>query len=178
MTLVRTVSAAAAAMILAAGVAHAQPASAPAPAAAPAPPVVSNTDVISTLKARGNFTTFIKLMDAVQMTAAIQKLPNVTIFAPTDQAFAALAPGIVDNWLKPENAAGLQKLLLNHVFNGPIASAQVLDHKGDVQSAAGAPLSLDGTGGHFKVNNATAALPETKATNGYVYTIDKVLELR
>jgi uncharacterized surface protein with fasciclin (FAS1) repeats len=169
-----------AATALIAGAAHAQSDQTPSapPAAAPAAPVVSNTDVISTLQSRGNFTTFLKLMDAAKITAPIKGLPNVTIFAPTDAAFAQLAPGIVDNWMKPENSQSLQKLLLNHVFNGPIPSAQVIDHKGEVQSAAGSPLQLDGTGGTFKVNNATATLPETKATNGYVYTIDKVLNLR
>jgi uncharacterized surface protein with fasciclin (FAS1) repeats len=172
MTFVRLLSAFAASALLA-GPALAQTASQPAPAAAPAP--ASSGDVLQTLQTKGDFTTFLKLMDAAELSPTIKGLQNVTLFAPTDQAYSALAPGVIDNWLKPENKQALQKLMLYHVYNGPITSAQVLDHKGPVQTPTGLSLTLDGTGGKVKVNDANATLPELKATNGYIFVIDKVL---
>jgi uncharacterized surface protein with fasciclin (FAS1) repeats len=176
MSLVRLLSAVAMTALLA-GSAAAQPAPA-APAPAVAPPVVSSVDVLETLKGKGNFTIFLKLMDSAQLTGPIKGLPSVTIFAPTDAAFATLSPGIIDNWMKPENVKSLQKLMLYHIVNTPIASSQVIDHKGEAPTGSGGPVTLDGTNGGFKVNDATATLPETKATNGYVYVIDKVLAPR
>jgi uncharacterized surface protein with fasciclin (FAS1) repeats len=153
----------------------------PPPAAPVAPPVPAPTaDVIDTLKARGNFTTFLKLLDAAGVTADIKALKSVTIFAPTDAAFASLAPGIVDGWLDPETREGLQHLMLYHGVNTEIMAAQIAGHKGDVPTFSTLKVTLDGSDptGKLKINDANVIQADVRATNGNIFIIDKVLAPR
>jgi uncharacterized surface protein with fasciclin (FAS1) repeats len=153
--------------------APAAPASSYTPFAAPSPAV----DVVATLTAGGKFTTLLKLIDAAGLTATLKQPANFTVFAPTDSAFAALPAGTVDDLLKPENRTKLQHILLYHVINAPVTSAEVIGHAAtDIPSvAAPATLHVDGSGGSLKINDATVAQADIKASNGTVQVIDKVL---
>jgi uncharacterized surface protein with fasciclin (FAS1) repeats len=78
--------------------------------------------------------------------------------------------------MKPENRAQLQKLVLYHVINAPVPSTAVVGHAaGDVASAAGPKLHLDGASGTVKINDASVVQADVKATNGTIQVIDKVL---
>ena len=179
----------AAAFSLAAGAASAQSTTAPAatpgtsaPAAAPAHPaapaataakVVANGDIIQTLKLSGQFNTFTKAADATNLTGLLAKQPNLTVFAPTDAAFAALPAGQLDKLMADK--AGLQKLLTYHIVNAPVDSAKIKGAKGPVPTVANIPVELDGSEGVLKVNDADIVQADVRATNGIIQVIDKVL---
>ena len=173
MRIARLLPAVSAAALFAAAAALPMPAAAQqASAAAPA----ASGDVIDTLKAQGQFTTFLKLADAAGETQMLKNSQAVTIFAPTDQAFAALPPGTVDNWLKPENKAALEHVVLYHTINAKVASSQLLDHKGPVPTGATAPVVLDGGGGKIKADDANVTKADVPASNGAIFVVDKVLQ--
>lgn len=179
---------AAAAAALMAGAAQAQvnneakpteaaPPAAPAgEAAAPATPqVVAHGDIIETARASGQFKTFIKAADATNLTGLLKQTKNLTVFAPTDAAFAALPPGELDKLMLPENKAQLQKLLTYHIINARLDSSKFEGAKGPVPTVAGTTVEIDGSGDHVMINNADLVQADVMATNGIVHVIDKVL---
>jgi uncharacterized surface protein with fasciclin (FAS1) repeats len=148
---------------------------APAPAATAAAKVVANGDIVTTLKASGQFNTFVKALDATNLTAVVKTNKNLTVFAPTDAAFAALPAGELDRLMKPENAAELQGLLVYHLVNAPVDETKIKGAKGPVKTVAGTDLLLDGSNGAFKANSAAITQDEVQASNGLVYVVDHVL---
>ena len=189
MTLYRLLTTAAA-VALFTGAAHAQTADAtapaveptavavPAPEAAPAPafvPVVAKGDLVETAKASGQFTTFIKALDKTNLTAVLKTNPNLTVFAPTDTAFAALPAGELDRLMKTDNAGELQGLIVYHIVNAPVDTAKIKGAKGPVQTVAGKELLLDGSGASLKANSAAILQADVRATNGILHVVDHVL---
>ena len=168
-------------LIPGAAAAQTPPPATPAPAAAaaytpftaPSPPV----DIVDTLTAGGKFTTLLKAIDAAGLTATLKQAgTHFTLFAPTDDAFAALPAGTLDDLLKPENRTKLQHVLLYHLINAPVLSSAVVGHAAsDVPSGAGPALHLDGSGGAIKVGGADVVQADIVASNGTVQVIDKVL---
>ena len=156
----------------------ATPAPAPAADAAPAPafvPVAANGDIVATLKASGEFKTFLKALDATNLTSVVKSNPNLTVFAPTDAAFAALPAGELDRLLKPANATELQALLIYHIVNAPVDEAKIKGAKGPVKTVAGSDLLIDGSAAPYKANSAQVLQANVQATNGIVYVVDHVL---
>lgn len=149
-------------------------AAAPAPAAA-TPRVMAAGDLIATAKASGQFTTLVKALDATNLTAVLQKTPNLTVFAPTDAAFAALPAGQLDELMKPANAATLQKILTYHVINARVDAAKIKGAKGGVKTVEGADVMLDGSADNLMVDSATIVQADVMATNGILHVVDKVL---
>lgn len=189
MTFTRVLTAAVA-VALFTGAAHAQTADATAPAepvaaaATPAPavpaapaftPVVAKGDLIETVKASGQFTVFLKALEKNGLTEVVKTQPGLTVFAPTDAAFAALPAGEVDRLMKTENAGDLRALLVYHLVNAKVDSAKMKGAKGPVQTVAGADLLLDGSGDTFKANSATILQADVRATNGTLHVVDHVL---
>lgn len=168
------------------------PATQPAPAATttPAAPASNYTpftaptpavDIVATLTAGGKFTTLLKAIDAAGLTATLKNPGNLTVFAPTDAAFAAVPQATLDDLLKPENRAKLQHILLYHVINAPVTSADTVGHAAadipTVVPGANPPLKLrvDGSAGALKINDANVVQADVKASNGTIQVIDKVL---
>ena len=184
---------AAAAVALFTGAAHAQtaaepttasePAAAPAPAVEPtavavapaAPLVVAKGDLVETAKAAGQFTTFVKALDKTNLTAVLKTNKNLTVFAPTDAAFAALPAGELDRLMKTENAGELQSLLVYHVVNANVDTAKIKGAKGPVQTVAGKDLLLDGSGDSLKANSAAILQADVRTSNGILHVVDHVL---
>lgn len=167
---------AAAAVALMTGFAYAQDASAPA-AQAPAAssPVVAKGDLIQTAEASGQFSTFLKAVGAVNLTSVLKTNQNLTLFAPTDAAFAALPAGELDKLMLPENGPMLQKVLTYHLINAKVDSTKIKGAKGEVKSVEGSPLLLDGSGATPMVDTATITQTDVMATNGVLHVVDKVL---
>jgi uncharacterized surface protein with fasciclin (FAS1) repeats len=169
----------AAALTLAASIAApalAQTAPAAAPPAVIAPPtmsVVASGDTIETLKANGQFKTLLKAFDRTNLTALIKAQKTVTVFAPTDAAFAALPAGELDRLMK--DPAALQRLLVYHLINTPIDSAKLAGAKGPVNTVAGSGLVLDGSGQGLKANTANILAFDVKTTSGVLFVVDAVL---
>ena len=167
---------AAAAIALMTGFAHAQEAVAPAaPAPAAASPVVARGDLIQTAQASGQFNTFLKAVGAVNLTSVLKTNQNLTVFAPTDAAFAALPAGELDKLMLPENGPLLQKVLTYHLINAKVDSSKIKGAKGEVKSVEGSPLLLDGSGATPMVDQATITQTDVMATNGVLHVVDKVL---
>jgi len=193
----RLLTATAAIALFGAGSAFAQDAQTPAqmpsapaaqaPATAPAPvpneavtsdetatPATSNT-VVDVLKANGQFTTLLSALDAAQLTETLQTQPAISIFAPTDAAFAALPEADRTRLLDPANVNDLRQLLLYHVIVADVNSSQIEGTKGGVETAARTEVQLDGTGSAIKVDEATVTTADLDASNGAVFVIDRVL---
>lgn len=153
------------------------PAAKPAPAAttpaAPAATPAAKADIVETARASGQFTTLLKGLDATNLTQVLKTHSGITVFAPTDAAFAALPPGQLDALMK--DPAKLQKVLAYHVINLPLPSTKLKGAKDNVASVEGSKLAIDGTGDQIKIDSATVAQADLNATNGTIHVIDRVL---
>ncbi|HEX6860116.1 MAG TPA: fasciclin domain-containing protein [Caulobacteraceae bacterium] len=155
-------------------------AAAPAPvAAAPAAPaykpIAPAGDLVETAKASGQFTTFVKALDATNLTAVLKNNKGLTVFAPTDAAFAALPAGELERLMDPDNASELQSLLVYHIVNAPVDSTKLKGAKGPVKTVAGTDVLLDGSGDQVMANSATVLQADVRATNGIIHVVDHVL---
>lgn len=155
--------------------AAATPAPAAAPQAAPAAPAAQANNVVDVLRAQGNFTTLLTALDQAQLTDTLRTRPAISIFAPTDEAFAALPEAERTRLMDPANAQELRSLLLYHVIVADVSASQINGTRGGVETAAQTQVLLDGTGDAIKVDGATVTRADIDASNGAVFAIDKVL---
>jgi uncharacterized surface protein with fasciclin (FAS1) repeats len=149
----------------------AAPAAAPPAAAAPAAGATVNItpsgDIVQTLTASGQFTMLLKALDAVNLTSVLKTPGPLTIFAPTDAAFAATTVDMNDK-------AALQQLLVYHIINAKVDDSKIKGAKGPIPSAAGKPIYVDGSTTPAKANDATI-VADASVSNGVIHVIDKVL---
>lgn len=179
----RLLTASAALALFGAGTAFAQDQSTPGqPATAPVTaasvqaqtPASTNT-VVDVLRERGEFTTLLSALDAAQLTDTLRTQSAVSIFAPTDAAFAALPEAERTRLLDPANVNELRELLLYHVIVADVNSSQIEGALGGVETAARTQVQLDGTGDAIKVDAATVTEADIEAGNGSIFVIDRVL---
>lgn len=156
------------------GVVPASP-TAPTSPAAPAAPLVANGDILQTAQTSGQFNTFVRALAATNLSAVVKTTPNITVFAPTDAAFAALPAGELDRLMRPENAGALQKILTYHLINARVDSTKIQGAKGGVKTVEGTDVTLDGSGASLMVDTAGIVQADVMASNGVVHVIDKVL---
>lgn len=97
-----------------------------------------------------------------------------TVFAPTNDAFAKLPAGTVENLLKPENKAQLVAVLTYHVVPGKVYSKD-LKNGMKAKTAQGSEVTITLKGGKAMVNNATVTTADIEASNGVVHVIDTVI---
>jgi uncharacterized surface protein with fasciclin (FAS1) repeats len=154
----------------------ATPPAAPAPPALPASPNLSPAgDIVATLKGNPHFTILVKALAATNLDGVLAATPDLTLFAPTDEAFSALPPATLEALLKIDNAPILQKILAYHLIHLQLDSSKIKGAKGPVTTVEGQPVQIDGSGATPLVNTADVIELDVKATNGYIYVIDKVL---
>jgi uncharacterized surface protein with fasciclin (FAS1) repeats len=162
----------------------AEPADEAAPAAqAPAAPPAAQAatpatagNVIDVLAAQGNFTTLLTALNQAGLTDILRSRAAVTIFAPTDAAFAALPEAERTRLMDPANARELRSLLLYHVIVADVSSSQITGTRGGVQTANGVKVLLDGTGEGLRIDGALITRADIDASNGAIFAIDKVLD--
>ncbi|MFH7030118.1 MAG: fasciclin domain-containing protein [Heteroscytonema crispum UTEX LB 1556] len=126
--------------------------------------------------AEGNsqFTMLTKALKAAGLTETLQGKDNLTIFAPTDAAFAKLPADAVRDLLKPENKEVLVKLMTYHVVKGQVLSTDL--KSGEVKSLEGGAINVKvdpATG--VMVNDAKVVEADIKGTNGVIHAIDQVI---
>ena len=119
----------------------------------------------------GIFTTLLAAADAANLTSVLYNDGPLTLFAPTDDAFAALPDGTVENLLK--NPKELAKVLKYHLVKGNIFSDD-LNNGSSVSTVLGSPIKISTTEGVL-VNNAKVIQADMEASNGVIHVIDKVL---
>ncbi len=145
-----------------------------APAAEAAPVEAPQADIVDTAVAAGDFTTLVAAVQAAGLVETLKGEGPFTVFAPTDDAFAALPEGTVETLLLPENIGDLQAILTYHVIAGEFMSGDLAGATLDVETVNGATVAIDATDGVL-VNNATVIAADVDASNGVIHVIDTVL---
>jgi len=134
----------------------------------------ADKDIVDTAVGAGSFNTLVAAVQAAGLVDTLKGEGPFTVFAPTDEAFAKLPEGTVDNLLKPENKDQLVAILTYHVVPGKVMSADIAGKKADVASVEGSEISIDATDG-VKVDDATVVTADIEATNGVIHVIDAVI---
>jgi len=122
---------------------------------------------------KSNLKTLVTAIDAAGLTETLMTGGPFTIFAPTDEAFAALPEGTLEDLLKPENKDILANILTFHVVPGKVMAYEVLK----LRSAAtvnGEEVTITNDEG-IKVDDANVTRFDIIAKNGVIHTIDKVM---
>ena len=153
----------------------AAPPATPAAAIPESPGLMASGDMVATLKASPHFTILVKALDASNLTPVLKVTPDLTLFAPTDEAFNALPPAELAALMETKNAALLQKILTYHLVHLTLDSSKIKGAKGPVPSVEGGKLEIDGSGTPLKVDSADIIQSDVKATNGLIQVVDKVL---
>ena len=130
-------------------------------------------DIVDTAVSAGNFNTLVAAVKAADLVATLKGTGPFTVFAPTDEAFAALSAGTVDDLLKPENKAKLAEILTYHVVSGKVMSSDLSD--GMTPATVNGKLVTIHTKGGVKVNEAMVSTADVDADNGVIHVIDAVL---
>ena len=131
-------------------------------------------DIVDTAVAAGSFTTLAKALTAADLVATLKGPGPFTVFAPTDEAFAKLPAGALDNLLKPENKAMLRRVLTYHVVPGRVMAADVV--KGSsAKAVSGDTLPIKISGETVTIDKARVVKTDIGATNGVIHVIDTVL---
>jgi uncharacterized surface protein with fasciclin (FAS1) repeats len=120
---------------------------------------------------------FKTLVAAVQAAGLVDTLKGdgpFTVFAPTDEAFAKLPAGTVEDLLKPENKDKLVAILTYHVVPGKIMSSDIAGKSTEVKTVQGDTLAVDATDG-VKVDAANVVTADIGASNGVIHVIDTVV---
>ena len=131
-------------------------------------------DIVDTAVAAGSFTTLAKALAAADLVSTLKGPGPFTVFAPTDEAFAKLPAGTLENLLKPQNKAMLQRVLRYHVVPGKVMAADVVKVN-SVRAVSGDMLSIKASGGTVTVNSSRVVKTDIAASNGVIHVIDHVL---
>ena len=122
---------------------------------------------------KSNLKTLVAAIDAADLTETLMNGGPFTIFAPTDEAFAALPEGTLENLLKPENKADLAAILTYHVVPGKVMAYEVFKLN-SAPTVNGQDVSISHDDG-IQVEDATVTRFDILAKNGVIHTIDKVM---
>lgn len=131
-------------------------------------------DILDTAVAAGSFSTLVAAVTAADLVDTLKGEGPFTVFAPSDDAFAALPEGTVETLVKPENKDRLTAILLLHVLPGKVMAADVAGQVLDPGTAGGATVHIDGSNG-VTVNAANVVTADIECTNGVIHVIDAVL---
>lgn len=134
-------------------------------------------DIVETAAEAGSFTTLLAAAEAAGLVEALQGEGPLTVFAPTDAAFAALPDGTVETLLKPENKDQLAGILKLHVIAGKVKSKDLAGTVTTAETLNGS-LSVDGTDGVTVTapgSTATVVSADIYTSNGVIHVIDTVL---
>jgi uncharacterized surface protein with fasciclin (FAS1) repeats len=131
-------------------------------------------DIVDTAVAAGSFTTLAKALQAAGLVETLKGKGPFTVFAPTDEAFAKLPAGTLDELLKPENKAKLTRILTYHVVPGKVGAAQVVKMS-TAKAVSGDTIHIKTSGKTVMVENATVVKTDIPASNGVIHVIDTVI---
>ncbi len=132
-------------------------------------------DIVDTAVAAGNFKTLVAAVQAAGLVDTLKGAGPFTVFAPTDEAFAKLPAGTVDDLLKPENKDKLVAILTYHVIPGKVMAADVTGKETKAKTVQGSEVTVNGNGGKVMVDGATVVTADVAADNGVIHVIDAVI---
>jgi uncharacterized surface protein with fasciclin (FAS1) repeats len=128
--------------------------------------------IVDVASADATFSTLVAAVSAAGLVETLSGTGPFTVFAPTNDAFAALPAGVLDALLLPENKAVLTQILTYHVVAAKVMAADVTD--GDVATVEGQTIKLSTADG-VTVNGATVVAADVAASNGVIHAIDAVI---
>lgn len=141
--------------------------------------MVPSKDIVDNAAGSADHTTLVAAVKAAGLVETLKGAGPFTVFAPTNEAFAKLPAGTVDNLLKPENKAMLTKVLTYHVVAGGLKSTDLKDGQ-KLKTVQGEELTI-----HYKDNKwmvqdakggmANITIADVISSNGVTYVIDAVL---
>ena len=137
---------------------------------------VAGQDIVETAKAAG-FQTLVAALEAAEMVDVLKGAGPLTVFAPSDEAFAALPVGTLQSLLLPENKQKLRDILALHVVQGQLVSFEVgnIDVPQMARMASGERLSVSADGKGFRIGEAQVVRADVRCSNGWIQVIDRVL---
>jgi len=131
-------------------------------------------DIVETAVDAGEFKTLAAALRAADLVDTLKGRGPFTVFAPTDEAFAKLPAGTVENLLKPENKDQLVAILTYHVVPGKVMAADVIKLK-EAKTVNGKMLDIETKGDAVMVNDAKVTATDVAASNGVIHVIDTVI---
>ncbi len=131
-------------------------------------------DIVDTAVSAGQFNTLAAALTAAGLVETLKSPGPFTVFAPTDEAFAKLPEGTVEDLLKPENKDKLIAILTYHVVPGEVDSSKVITLT-EAKTVNGEMVDIKVINGKVMIDNATVVKPDVKASNGVIHVIDTVL---
>ena len=137
-------------------------------------PKAASEDIVDTAVAAGSFKTLAAALQAAGLVDTLKGKGPFTVFAPTDEAFAKLPPGTVEDLLKPENKAKLVAILTYHVVPGKVLADQVTKMN-SAKTINGESLAISINGGTVMVDNAKLVKTDILCSNGVIHVIDSVV---
>lgn len=131
-------------------------------------------NIVETAIGAGSFQTLVAAVKAAGLVSVLQGEGPFTVFAPTDEAFAKLPAGTIEDLLRPENKAKLAAILTYHVVPGKVMSSDVVKAT-SAKTVQGQDLAVAVKDGKVRIDNATVAQADVMASNGVIHVIDTVL---
>ena len=149
-------------------------------------PMYASKNIVQNAVNSKDHTTLVAAVKAGGLVDTLEGPGPFTVFAPTNEAFAALPAGTVDTLLKPENKATLDKVLTYHVVAGKLDSKaldkRIMDGGGraELKTVEGETLTVTGSGKHLMVSDAkgdtaNVTIPDVYQSNGVIMVVNKVL---
>lgn len=141
-------------------------------------PVAMAANIVETAQQAGSFKTLLAAAQAAGLVDALSSGGPLTVFAPTDEAFAALPAGTVETLLKPENKDQLVAILSYHVVGRELTSTMLPGrtiHVRTIKSGGDRTLAVSKSGSGVTVDGANVVTADIRTDNGVIHVIDKVM---
>jgi uncharacterized surface protein with fasciclin (FAS1) repeats len=132
-------------------------------------------DIVDTAASAGQFETLVAAVQAAGLVETLKGEGPFTVFAPTDDAFAKLPEGTVENLLKPENRDQLVEILTYHVVPGKTMSSDIAGQELEVVTVQGETIAIAAANGAVMVNDAQVVQADIETDNGVIHVIDTVI---
>jgi uncharacterized surface protein with fasciclin (FAS1) repeats len=130
--------------------------------------------IVETAVAADGFDTLVAAVKAAGLVDVLSSKGPFTVFAPTDEAFAALPDGTLESLLKPENKGKLVAILKYHVVPGKVMASKVVTLD-EAKTAQGSSVSIAVKDGTVMVDKAKVLKTDIECSNGVIHVIDKVI---
>jgi uncharacterized surface protein with fasciclin (FAS1) repeats len=131
-------------------------------------------DIVDTAVAAGQFKTLAAALTAAGLVPTLKGAGPFTVFAPTDEAFAKLPKGTVEDLLKPENKAKLTAILTYHVVPGKVMAADVVKLT-SAKTVQGGSAKVSTMGGGVMIDQSHVTKTDIATSNGVIHVIDTVM---
>ncbi|MFT7198893.1 MAG: putative surface protein with fasciclin (FAS1) repeats [Glaciecola sp.] len=131
-------------------------------------------DIVDTAASNSDFSTLVAAVKAAGLVDALKAEGPLTVFAPTNEAFAKLPAGTVESLLLPENKAKLVEILTYHVVSGKVMAADVVKVD-SAKTLEGSSITVTVSDDGVKVDDANVITTDIKTSNGVIHVIDAVI---